>query len=113
MNKNIRKAFSKEYNNNGYDSARELTLELLDQYRTLLRYQSSDNRQETIDGVQCTLDAIDMNYWRDDTSPDQVLEMIREIERYLLILKSSGSFLIMEEKVNTALKRCIDILTTA
>jgi len=109
MNRHIKREFCLSYNK-GYDSARELTLELLDQYRTL-RYQSA-NLQETIDDVQRTLDAIDMNYWRDDIDPSQVLGMIQEIAKYLLILKSSSgsSFSILEEKVNTALKRCVDVL---
>ena len=114
MTKNIKREFVKEYNK-GYDSARELILVLLDCYRSLHRcHQSSDaNQWEIINDVQHTLDTIDMSYWRDDTTPDQVLGMIQEIEKCLMIIKSAGSnleFLILEEKVNTALKRCIDVL---
>lgn len=110
MKKNIRREFCEEYNK-GYDSARELCLELLDRYHY---HACDDSQQKAISGVQQTLDAIDMTYWRDDTSPDQIMEMIREIEKYLVIIKSSGlEFLILEEKVNTALKRCVDVLAAA
>ena len=111
MNKNIKRAFRKEYCD-GYDSARELTLELLDRYKSVVRYQSYDaNLETTINDIQRILDAIDMSHWRDDTNPEEVLEMIQKIFCNLLILKSSGStFLILEEKVNAALKRCVDVL---
>lgn len=116
MNRTVKRKFCKEYNT-GYDSARELTLVLLDQYRTLTRYQSSESdRLETINDVQQVLDAIDMSYWRDDITSNQVLEMIQEIAKYLLILKSKSSgstFSILEGKVNAALNRCIDVLVVA
>jgi hypothetical protein len=109
MNRTIKRAFCKEYNN-GYDSARELTLELLDRYH----YHACESQQLAIDGVQQTLDAIDMACWRDDTSPDQILKMIREIEMMIAIINTSNpSFLILTDKVNAALKRCIDVLVVA
>lgn len=111
MNRAIKRAFCKEYNN-GYDSARELTLELLDRYH----YHACESQQLAIDGVQQTLDAIDMTYWRDDTSPDQIKEMIREITKYLNVITTTEpnlSFSILTDKVNAALKRCIDVLALA
>ena len=115
MNRNIKRTFRKEYDS-GYGSARELTLELLDRYKSVVQYQSSyDETEAAIKAVEESLYDIDMSYWRDDTSPDQIMTMIREIEKYLVIIKSSSSttFINLEEKVNTALKRCVDVLAAA
>lgn len=109
MTKSIKREFSKVYNAH-CKCARELCMELLWSYKHTYMTQQ---KQKAIEGVLQTLYTIDMSYWRDDTSPDQIIRMIHEIEKYLVIIKSAGSnpaFLILEEKVNTAFQRCIDVL---